>query len=78
MPNRKRERKTSDPVLLAARMERAHAEGVPMDLDYDEVTGVIDVALQRARAGREASIEKVRELVRKLDTGSKPPTGAPA
>lgn len=74
---RKRTAKDSSPRMLRVRMEEAHANGVPMDLDYDEVTGVIDTALERAREGRDASVEKVRELVRKLGEG-KPPAGAPA
>lgn len=74
----KRDPKQSTPRMLAARMQRAHEDKVPMDLDYEEVTGVIDVALEKSRAITNAGVEKVRELCRKLDSSMPPPKADPA
>jgi hypothetical protein len=63
MSDRKREKKVSDPKMLAARMDKAHAEGAVMDLDYEEVTGVIDVALERSNARTDAAISTVRGMI---------------
>lgn len=64
---RKRAPKQSNPQMLAVRMDKAKAEHRPMDMEYDEVTGVIDVALERAKAAREAGIQSVREFTRSLN-----------
>lgn len=69
-------RSRTSPKMLAARMERAKAEGKPMDLDYDEVTGVIDVALEKSREITDAGIAKAREAIQKLDPARK--TTSPA
>lgn len=66
MSERKREKKVSDPKMLAARMDKAHDEGVCMDLDYEEVTGVIDVALERSRARTDEAISTARHLIASL------------
>lgn len=71
---RKRDPKRSNPQMLAIRMDAAKAEHKPMDMEYDEVTGVIDVALERARAVREAGIRSVREFADTLN----PPKREPA
>lgn len=57
----------SSPHMIAVRMDQARADNKPMDIDEDEVTGVIDVALERARAVTDAGIATVREAIRKLD-----------
>lgn len=52
---------------ITQRMEKAHAEGKPMDLDYEEVTGVIDVALQRSRDCVKAGEERIKGAIARLD-----------
>lgn len=72
---RKREKKDSDPSELARRMEKAHAEGKPLELDYDECTGVLDVALGKMRSTTDASIRQAREAIAQL---APPPPKVPA
>lgn len=59
-------KRSSDPKVLAARLERARSTGEPMDLDYEDCTGVIDLALGKARESRDEAISKARALVRNL------------
>lgn len=70
---RKRTPRDSSPKMLAIRMEQAHADGREMDLDYDEVTGVIDCALERQRAKQDEGISAVRALIDRLNA-QKPQT----
>jgi hypothetical protein len=65
---RDRERKSSDPKMLAAKLEKAKAEGTPIDLVYEDVTGVLDVTLQRAQACADEGVAQVRKLVKKMDS----------
>lgn len=72
----RRERKVSDPKMLRARLEADHAAGRPMDIDDDEVTGVIDVATEIARERVDHATSSVREMIhRKFRT---PPGGNPS
>lgn len=64
---RKRDPKRSTPRMLAVRMDEAKAEGRPMAMEYDEVTGVINVALARARANTDAAIDKVNDVIARLN-----------
>lgn len=65
--SRERKRSQSDPTMLAARLERAKAEGKPVDLDYDEVTGVIDCALERGQKSTEKDVGALRRLTAKIN-----------
>lgn len=62
-----RKRSQSDPAMLAARLERAKAEGKPVELDYDEVTGVIDCSLERGQASTEKDVGALRKLIAKIN-----------
>lgn len=64
---RERKRSQSDPKMLAARMDRAHAEGKPLELDYDEVTGVIDCALERGQENTEKGVSALQKLIAKIN-----------
>ncbi len=73
---RTKKARRSDPEIERA-VIAAHAKGAPIeDLEYDEVTGLLDVVLAKTRAATEQSTAKVREVARKLDALSNdgPPT----
>lgn len=67
----------STPQLLKARIEKAHAEGKPIEMADDEVTGVIDIALQKVRVTADVGAQKMRELARAIDCVD-PTKGRPA
>jgi hypothetical protein len=51
--------------VIAARPQGA--QGPPIaDLDYDEVTDLLDVVLQRTAAATETSTQRVREVAKKI------------
>lgn len=68
----RRERKVSDPKILRARIEAAHAAGHPVEIAADEVTGVIDVASEIARERVDTATQSVRRFIDKIRT---PPGG---
>ena len=52
---------------LEARLDEAHAKGTSIDdLDYDEVTGLLDVVLARTKRVAEEGATKVREAASKI------------
>ncbi len=73
MSGEKSDPKSSAPDALRQRMHAAYESGKPMHVEPDEVTGVLDIALGQMRETADKGIERVRELVRRLDSSSPPP-----
>lgn len=56
---------------IEARLLDAHARGVPIDdLEYDEVTGLLDVVLARTKAAAAEGTAKVREAAKTIASTS--------
>lgn len=56
---------------LEARLIEAHTKGAPIeDLEYDEVTGFLDVVLARAKRAAAEGSEKVREAAQGISRSS--------
>ena len=72
MSGRKRERKTSDPKVLVARLDRAQATGAPVEIHDDEVTQVVDLVLARGRKATDAGVAKARECIQRLSSPKAP------
>lgn len=73
---RKKRTTSSSPDALRVRMEKAHAEGRPVEIGEDEVTSVIDLALQKVRETGEAGAQRIRDVAQRLDTIPKGPRTA--
>lgn len=73
----RRDPKQSTPGMLRARMREAHAAGKPMDLDYEEVTGVIEVVNAIGKETVEKGRAAVDALIRRLDSDMPPPKAEP-
>lgn len=73
---RKRDPKQSTPGMLRVRMRAAHEQGKKMDIDPDEVTGVIDVANQIAAEATQKGTQAVKDLIAKLNSSVPPPKPA--
>jgi len=65
MTDKKRSSRPSQEV--ADRVIEAHAQGAPLDLEYDEVTGLLDVVLARAKQVTDDSVRKVHEAKQILE-----------
>lgn len=76
--SRQRKERKSDPAMLAARMDKAHAEGKPLELEYDEVTGVIDCALERGDENTTKGVSAVQKLIAKINATPALPPAKPA
>lgn len=56
----------SSPMILRERLERAHASKAPVGLEYEEVGGLLEVALAKVREASDSSQRKIRDLARAL------------
>ncbi len=67
MKFRKKARRRRSKTDLKLHLKESHREGSDPDLEYDEVTDVLDLALEEAKAGAEACQEEAEEVVEKIN-----------
>jgi hypothetical protein len=58
---------------VASKVIEAHRHGAPIDLEYDEVTGLLEVVLARAKQVTDDSVRKVHEAKQILEAHSSSP-----
>ena len=74
-------KKTKKPIsreALEERLERAAQNGGELDLDFDEITQVTDLVLERTRRVSEEARKKIHETIEDMRSITLPPEAADA
>jgi len=69
--NRKKKRASREDI--EQRIQKAAENGGEFDLDFDEVTDVIDLALERTKRTAEEAQEKAKKTIEDIRSISVPP-----